>query len=135
MEVIYQFPTPPSLNAQLGAANRNRFVNASMKKKETNACANIVRGSLVQFPGEVWMQVHIEYKRSIDPDNLFASLKFVFDGLVKAGVIIDDSPKIIQSPILYSWAKAPKGKEPLLTLQILDYCPVKSPAFLVSQKN
>lgn len=43
--------------------------------------------------------------REIDADNLAGSWKWVLDGLVEAGVIVDDKPSIIGSPI-FQWQKA-----------------------------
>ncbi len=40
----------------------------------------------------------------MDADNLAASFKFVVDGLVKAGVILDDKPSVIGQP-QYFWKK------------------------------
>lgn len=46
--------------------------------------------------------VKVEYfrnsaaNREMDFDNLVSSTKLIFDAIVKAGVLVDDSPKIIQ---------------------------------------
>ncbi|CAK0739439.1 crossover junction endodeoxyribonuclease RusA [Azospirillaceae bacterium] len=45
------------------------------------------------------------FGRRPDQDNLVASFKHVLDGLVKAGVIIDDSYDIIGAPEI-DWASA-----------------------------
>lgn len=42
-----------------------------------------------------------------DFDGLVSSFKHVMDGLVEAGIIINDKPSVIGQPI-YRWEKAPK---------------------------
>lgn len=44
-----------------------------------------------------------------DFDNLVASFKPIMDGLTKAGVIADDKPSVIGSPV-YRWEKAKRGE-------------------------
>lgn len=44
-----------------------------------------------------------------DFDNLVGAQKFILDGLVKAGVIADDSPKVIGRPDV-RWEFAPRGQ-------------------------
>lgn len=49
--------------------------------------------------------------REPDADNLMSSWKHVLDGLVEAGVIINDKPSTIGSPIsLWKYAKRKDGK-------------------------
>jgi Holliday junction resolvase RusA-like endonuclease len=43
--------------------------------------------------------------REPDFDNLVQGGKFIMDGLVKAGVILDDKPSVIGQPV-YLWQKA-----------------------------
>lgn len=121
MEVTIVFPAPPSLNKIIASANKNRYANAQLKKHWTAICANTALSATnVRFPGAVWLDVFITYERATDPDNMFASLKFVLDGLVTAGILVDDSPKIIQSPILYRFGKAPKKTKASISLAISD---------------
>lgn len=46
--------------------------------------------------------------REPDFENLTQGGKFLLDGLVKAGVLADDSPKVIGRPE-YLWEAAPRG--------------------------
>ncbi len=46
--------------------------------------------------------------REPDFDGLVQGGKFILDGLVKAGVLVDDSPKVIGRPD-YRWERAPRG--------------------------
>lgn len=110
MQQRFVFPLPPSLNRMLGAANANRHVGAAMKKRWTATCQSIALGGR-RFPGEVYLSVTILYKRAIDPDNLFASLKPILDGMQKAEIIKNDGPKIIRPPIVYRYGKAAPKRE------------------------
>lgn len=47
--------------------------------------------------------------REPDFENLTQGGKFILDGLVKAGVLADDAPKVIGRPD-YQWEPAPRGK-------------------------
>ena len=62
------------------------------------------------FVGEVWIEYRWVVKNWCrDPDNISASTKFINDGLVRAGVIKDDSLKIIQSPVIHHYQKRDKN--------------------------
>lgn len=115
----FLFPLPPSLNSIISTARNNRYASGASKKKWTEDCFSLALGKR-KFPSRVWMEVYINYKRMIDPDNGFACLKPALDGLVRAGVLVDDSPKIIQPPIIYWWRKVPKSDEPYLKILISD---------------
>ncbi len=52
-----------------------------------------------------------------DTDNLANSFKYLQDGLVKAGVIIDDNPTVLTAT--YLWEKAPRNKG-YCTIKVLD---------------
>lgn len=47
--------------------------------------------------------------REPDFDNLASSFKHAIDGLVRAGVIIDDKPSVIGSPV-FEWKYAKQGE-------------------------
>lgn len=55
--------------------------------------------------------------RETDFDNLAGSFKAVIDGLVVAGVIVDDKPSVIGSPT-FIWHKA-KHKSGKITVEVL----------------
>ncbi|MCY7321000.1 MAG: hypothetical protein LH660_04175, partial [Phormidesmis sp. CAN_BIN36] len=79
--------------------------SASTKKKWTAKIAKLAR-SMPRFPAEVWIDfLWLPKSRANDPDNLSASVKFIADGLVLAGVITKDSLMIIQSPIVHRYEK------------------------------
>lgn len=58
------------------------------------------------------------FGREPDRDNLRSSFKHVVDGLVKVGVLEDDSPSVIGEPEVY-WEKA-KPKQGKITVQVWE---------------
>lgn len=54
------------------------------------------------FPPMKRIRVHVTWwvnvKRKRDTDNLQPTLKPIYDGLVKAGIVPDDSPKFMDKP-------------------------------------
>jgi hypothetical protein len=56
--------------------------------------------------------------RQLDYDNLVNSYKAVQDGLVTAGILLDDKVKNIGHPV-YHWEKAPQ-KDGFITIQVTE---------------
>ena len=103
------FPLPPSLNKIIASARSNPYKSAAEKKAWTEDCEAICWGK-TQFHSKVWLEVYWYLKRQIDPaDNLPATLKPILDGMVRAEIIVDDSMKIIQPPII-TWFEVHKGE-------------------------
>lgn len=108
---------PPTLNDIIAAAQRNRYVYATMKRVWTNKIATLAKRCR-RYEG----QVHLEFTWKVkngrrDADNLVTAAKFIIDGLVKASIIKDDSLKYIPDPPLH-WANV--CKEDGFTLYIYD---------------
>lgn len=73
------------------AANR-------VKQDETNFVAYSVKGKLEKIENKVDVTfIWYESGRRKDPDNIAFCCKYVFDGLVKAGILINDNHKYINS--------------------------------------
>jgi hypothetical protein len=100
VQEIFEFPLPPTLNDQINDARKHWTVSAKSKEFWTNQIALLCYGKQ-QFPGKVWVECHF-YLKSFgrDPDNVLASLKYVFDGMVQAGILVNDNLNIIQSPLI-----------------------------------
>lgn len=62
------------------------------------------------------IHVHSRRKRLVDPDGV--SSKAIIDGLVKAGILEDDSVKFIEK-ISYSQEKS-DNEETIITIQSID---------------
>ena len=108
----FRFPLPPTLNDQINIARNNRYGSAKEKEKWTNDIALLcLEQSKHRFPGQVWMQFIYYLKNSRrDPDNVSASRKYILDGMVQAGIIINDNLQIIQSPIIESFIVSEPGR-------------------------
>ena len=85
----------PGLNEYIAAMNRNRHIGNAMKQENTDTAAWCFKGHrpvtvpvLVQF---VWHEPNT--KR--DPDNIIFAKKFILDGMVKAGVLPNDTQQWI----------------------------------------
>lgn len=103
-----EYPQPPTLNQQLNSARANRFQAAGIKKTWTNKIARL-SAELDPYDCPIWVAVEATYKiANCDQDNLYSSCKFIFDGLVKAGIIPNDNVKYIQSPVFYTYKKHDK---------------------------
>lgn len=90
---------PPLLNQIINQNRKSIRVAAREKSTWTTAIAQSAAKQLVPFNKPIWVAITIDYQTTItDPDGLYGSLKPVFDGLVKAGIIKGDTVKHIKSP-------------------------------------
>ncbi|MBL4576412.1 MAG: hypothetical protein JKY51_10020 [Opitutaceae bacterium] len=86
------------LNTYINVERTHRFKASALKKHETNLVADLV--GYKQVPPVNFYPVHIAFtwytkdKRK-DADNVCFSRKFLLDGLVKGGVLFDDSRKYV----------------------------------------
>lgn len=86
------------LNTYINIERTHRYKASALKKQETNFIADLV--SLEKVPPVNFYPVHIAFhwytpNNRKDADNVCFSKKFIMDGLVKAGVIFDDSRKFV----------------------------------------
>ena len=86
-----------TLNQYINAERRNRYIAGSIKKKETKRCADSALQYLednpdvkIEFPANIHIKWYRENKRS-DPDNIAFAIKFIFDGLMEAGLLENDN--------------------------------------------
>jgi len=80
------------LNSVVDANRRNRYAGAKLKAEATNSIAwQIKTFSLPHLtdPHHYTFTWHEKDKRR-DPDNVASACKFIFDGLIAAGVIDND---------------------------------------------
>lgn len=96
----YDFPT---LNEYIEAERTNRFLASKMKKSATNAVKIM---TLEQHPEKLegLLDVQIVWGRKDnkhDPDNIYFAVKFILDGIVKAGVLPGDGRKNIRNIFHY----------------------------------
>lgn len=108
MREVLVFPISKGLNRQQNTARSSKFAAAREKKELTDRTVAWAKTrAIAKFPGAVWVSIEWQIKNfANDPiDNLPASLKPILDGLVKAGVLKDDSARVIQTPIVHHVTK------------------------------
>ncbi len=80
----------PTLNEYIEAERSNKYAAAKMKKQATDTVAWLAK-VIPKHDGAIWVNFHwIEPNKRKDKDNVAFAKKFVFDGLVKSGVIRND---------------------------------------------
>lgn len=113
----------PALNDYISAMNKNRYAGNKMKQDETERvrlhCLRVKKFKTPVYIDFVWYEPNARR----DPDN-FTSMgrKFILDGLVKAGVIPDDSQKWV-----LGWSDdwAVDKKNPRVEVNIYEYSQIK----------
>lgn len=113
MKSILVCPLPPTLNDQIEYARTSKYKSAEVKKEWTKIIVTIAY-SLEKFEGKVWLDFLWKVKNfGRDADNIWASAKYVMDGLVKAEKLKQDSLMIIQSPTTHHYERT-KGDDTLV---------------------
>ena len=87
-----------SLNDYIEAERSNKYIAAHIKKNETEIArvSALTSGVTIdRYPVSILFQWHRTDQRT-DPDNIQFGAKFILDGLVKAGVLENDSWKHIK---------------------------------------
>lgn len=122
---ILTVPQPPTLNQMINKARSNKFAAAKDKKYWTNAVAKIALEQLEPIEGEFYVVGYFDYKTTAsDADNLFATLKYILDGLVTAEIIEGDSVKYLKSPTLLYTRKISTKEQKTVTIELFN-CPVE----------
>ena len=92
----------PSMNDYIHSMNVNRFKGNDFKKYYTGIAAEYAHEAALQNgwrtpDGKVDIQLDwVEINNRRDPDNVTGGIKFVLDGIVRAGLLNDDSRRYIQ---------------------------------------
>ncbi len=98
---VFTFPLPPTMNSIVNEARKNKYESSKTKKQWTDDIAILAHGGKT-FPGKVWINWIWHIKNlDRDEDNIASARKFICDGLVQAGIIKDDSCRIIQTPVVH----------------------------------
>jgi hypothetical protein len=90
----------PTLNEYIDVERTNKYGAASMKKSATTNCMDesLNHRGLIDPNGLYDVVAHWETKDNrLDPDNVYFGIKFVLDGMVKAGIINNDGRKNIRN--------------------------------------
>ena len=83
----------PGRNESEAAARSNRYKAAKMKYDWTLRCACAVGGSGCCFDRVALKLTWVEKTKRRDPDNIMGGIKYVLDGIVKAGILKNDGWK------------------------------------------
>ncbi len=116
---VQSFEVPgrfPSLNDYLRI--RNRAQRAAMKRSLDHRVAWAAKEAGIRPVGRCMVRVTwVEQNRRRDLDNVRSGVKFVLDGLVKAGVIEDDDQRHVLD---LDDAYARDGANPRITVEIYE---------------
>lgn len=86
---------PIGLNEYINAERSNRNYAASIKRRETKKAKDAAQG-IEQFKNPVWLHFKwVEPNGRRDIDNVAFAKKFILDGLVGAGVLVNDSRQYV----------------------------------------
>lgn len=102
-----RFKMPSTLNQIIDTARRNRYESAARKKSDTRYIQRLCSKVRERFVDKVYISAtfYTPTKRNDPCDNLPASLKPIMDGIVKAGIIKDDSLNYIHPEIVYRYER------------------------------
>ena len=90
----------PTLNEHDKANRGNKYGGASMKKNATNLCAAYIKQAmnkgfnLNELPVNLKFDWYVKNRRK-DKDNISFAKKYIFDGMVQAGLLQNDGWKQI----------------------------------------
>ncbi len=86
------------LNNYIKEMNKNRFAGNKCKQDNTNKAIKyfVDKKPITEYPVHITYIWHLPNKRK-DPSNIAMSIKFIEDGMVKAGYIRNDGQKEIAS--------------------------------------
>ena len=91
-----------TLNKYINIERGNKFAAANIKKKLTNKVSFLAKTVNFKIESNVKHDIVLTWfkpNNRSDHDNISFAVKFVLDGLIKAGILQNDSPKYIGSII------------------------------------
>lgn len=102
-----------TLNQHDGANRRNRFLGAKLKHEMTEFVAlQLISKPKITKPCMITFNWKVSTRA--DFDNIRFAAKYVLDGMVKAGVLVDDSQKWVVGFGGDYFTKVPKGQEEII---------------------
>ena len=109
----------PTLNSVLAATKRHWSLYSTTKRQMTTKASYIAKRNLRPIDGPVDLEFEWTAKsKRIDPDNISHGAKYVIDGLVQAGILSDDSRKVVRS--LSHTFPPPDRKHPRVVVTLRD---------------
>lgn len=105
--------TLPTLNDHDGANRTNKYIGAKLKKEWTEFVQWQMAGKeKITEPCILTFNWLVSSKA--DFDNICFARKYILDGMVKAGILIDDSQKHVLGFGGDYFTKVPKGEEKII---------------------
>ena len=86
----------PGLNEVINQNRGNKFAGAKTKKDLTNSIAILAKAQLQPCDRAHFIFNWVEINKKRDPDNIASAKKFIFDGLVLAGILKNDGWKQVE---------------------------------------
>jgi Holliday junction resolvase RusA-like endonuclease len=124
---VITFPKPPTTNETINAARSNKFVAAKSKKHHTEV-ARITTERYMLSRGitepviKPYIIADISYQTSAsDIDNLAGCLKYIMDGLVKAGLMVNDNLAHTQDLLIVKATKVKNKEEQRVILYLSNF--------------
>ena len=99
-------PDLPPREANPNSHSHHYTINKVRAKQHEEMIADVLEQGRPDTPMErahITITWRAKDKRTRDADNLFAAMKGSIDGLVKAGVLVDDSAKYLSYSLYYEW--------------------------------
>jgi len=94
VKIDYKFT---SLNEYINAERTNKYIASKIKKEETEvARLHFLGKEKIKKRVDMTFIWHLHNKKK-DPDNIAFAKKFILDGMVKSGVLENDTLKWIKS--------------------------------------
>lgn len=94
----------PTTNEVIELTKQHWFKYAKKKKQLTDRaqleCLSQYRGATIYEQAGLYFDWYVKDDKK-DPDNISFGSKYIIDGMVKAGVLKDDSLKVIQNGIMH----------------------------------
>ena len=87
-----------SLNEYIKIERGNKYAAANIKKSETRYCEICSKNrmkAVSDYPVDILVKWYTKGRK--DSDNVDFGIKFILDGMVKAGVLENDSPKFVRN--------------------------------------
>lgn len=103
LEILFETQMT-TLNDYINAERTDRYIAASIKKRITNSCMveSLNHRGIIDPNGLYDVEAYWQTKDNRkDPDNIYFSIKFILDGIVKAGVLSGDGRKNIRNNCHY----------------------------------
>ena len=113
-------PDLPPAAANPNNRSHHHTINKVRAKQHEEMIAYVLEQGRPDTPMErahITITWRAKDKRTRDADNLFAAMKGSIDGLVKAGVLVDDSAKYLSYSLYYEWGDEVTENETIIVIE------------------